>query len=170
MKLTSIPQFARNANRLREIITILSRYGLADGISRLDLDFAKGLFKNAQGSGLAELTPETRIRLALTDLGTTFIKLGQMLSTRADLVGPSLAKELGQLQADAPADPPEVVRAILEAELGRPIKELFAEFDDRPLASASIGQVHRARLPNGQAVVVKVQHKDIEHRVRNDLE
>src|SRR5438270_10600007 len=104
MKLTSIPQFARNANRLREIVTILSKYGLADWISRLDLDFAKGLFKGRDGAGLADLTRETRIRLALIDLGTTFIKLGQMLSTRPDLVGAKLANELSALQDNAPAD------------------------------------------------------------------
>jgi ubiquinone biosynthesis protein len=170
MNLTSIPQLARNANRLREIATVLARYGLADWISRLGLHFAKGLIRSAQGQGLGHLSHETRIRLVLTELGTTFMKLGQMLSTRPDLIGPALARELEQLQANAPADPPDVVRGTLEAELGRPIKELFLEFDDKPLASASIGQVHRARLPNGRAVVVKVQHPGIESRIRTDLE
>lgn len=170
MKLSSIPQFARNANRLREILTILSKYGLADWVSRLELDLVKGLFKGRDGQGLTELSHERRIRLALTELGTTFIKFGQMLSTRADLIGQSLAKELTALQADAPADPPEVVRATVEAELGQPLKELFASFEDRPLASASIGQVHRARMPDGQAVVVKVQHPGIELKVRTDLD
>jgi ubiquinone biosynthesis protein len=170
MNLTSIPQLARNANRLREIFTVLARYGLADWISRLGFNFAKGLIRNAQGQGLARLSHETRIRLVLTELGTTFMKLGQMLSTRPDLIGPALARELEQLQANAPADPPDVVRHTLETELGKPIKELFLEFDDRPLASASIGQVHRARLPDGRAVVVKVQHPGIESRIRTDLE
>lgn len=170
MKLTSIPQLARNANRLREMVTILSKYGLADWISRLDWDFAKGLFKNAEGKGLGELTHETRIRLALTELGTTFVKLGQMLSTRADLIGPVLAKELTLLQDQTPADAPSVVRSTVEAELGQPIEELFTEFDDRPLASASIAQVHRARLKTGPAVVLKVQHPGIEDRIRSDLD
>jgi ubiquinone biosynthesis protein len=172
MRLTQIPQLARNANRLREIITILSKYSLADWISRLDLDFARRMlpFKSKNGEPRPRLTHETRVRLALTELGTTFIKLGQMLSTRADLVGPALAKELSLLQTAAPADSPEVVHATIEAELGRPIKDLFAEFDDEPLASASIGQVHRARLADGRQVVVKVQHPGIEARIRNDLE
>jgi ubiquinone biosynthesis protein len=170
MKITSIPQLARNANRLREIILILSKYGLADWISRLDLDFAKGLFKSAEGSQLAKVSHETRIRFVLTELGTTFIKLGQVLSTRADLLGQALATELTLLQDNAPADPPATVRATVEAELGQPLGELFAEFEDKPLASASIGQVHRARLKTGEDVVVKVQHPGIENRIRMDLD
>src|SRR5258707_8975665 len=142
MNLASIPQFARNANRLREILTILSKYGLADWISRLDLDFAKGLFKARDGAALADLSHDARIRLTLVALGTTFVKLGQMLSTRPDLIGPGLAQELTMLQDNAPADPPEKVRALVEAELGQRIEELFTEFEDKPLASASIAQVH----------------------------
>jgi ubiquinone biosynthesis protein len=170
MRLTSIPQLARDANRLREIVTVLGRYSLADWISRLDYDFARGLVHRFEGRPATQLTHETRIRLALTDLGTTFIKLGQMLSTRADLVGPALAQELSSLQQAAPADPPDVVRATIETELKRPVSELFAEFDETPMASASIGQVHRARLADGHRVVVKVQHKGIEAKVRSDLE
>jgi ubiquinone biosynthesis protein len=170
MKLTSMPHLARNANRLREIVTTLSKYGLADWISRLDWDFAKGLFKSREGQGLGDLTHETRIRLVLTELGTTFIKLGQLLSTRPDLIGAALAQELTLLQDNTPADPPEVVRATVEAELGQSVADLFAEFDDKPLASASIAQVHRARLKSGEAVVLKVQHHAIETRIRNDLD
>ncbi len=170
MKLTSIPQLARNANRLREILTVLSKYGLADWVSRLDIERAKDLFKSRDGTGLAHQSHESRIRLALTELGTTYIKFGQMLSTRADLVGPELAKELSTLQEGAPADPPQAARATVEAELGQPLAELFTEFDERPLASASIAQVHRARLRDGEAVVVKVQHPGIEAKVRTDLD
>lgn len=170
MKLTSIPQLARNVNRFREIVTILSKYGLADWISRIDLDLVKGFFKGSNGMWLAQMTQETRIRLALTELGTTFIKFGQVLSTRADLIGPALAAELTRLQDDTPADPPEQVRAVVETELGRPLPELFEEFTEKPLASASIGQVHRARLKTGPRVVVKVQHPGIEDRIRTDLD
>src|SRR5262249_6474474 len=110
MRLTSIPQLTRDANRLREIVTVLGKYSLADWISRLDYDLARGLLKRFEGKNNTQLTHETRIRLALTELGTTFIKLGQMLSTRADLIGPPLAMELSSLQQAAPADPPAVVR------------------------------------------------------------
>jgi ubiquinone biosynthesis protein len=171
MKITAIPQLARNVNRLREILTVLSKYSLADWISRLDLDFANRFYsKRGDGRTLPEQTHEARIRLALSELGPTFIKLGQLLSTRADLIGPVLAKELAKLQADAPADPFPAVRSTVEAELGQPLAEVFPTFDEKPLASASIAQVHRARLADGRWVVVKVQHPDIENKMRVDLD
>ncbi|MFN4261304.1 MAG: ABC1 kinase family protein [Gemmataceae bacterium] len=170
MKLSSIPQLARNANRWGEILTILSKYGLADWATRLHIPFARTLFKSSEGPALGDLNWETRVRLVLSDLGTTFIKLGQVLSTRSDIVGPALALELTKLQTAAPADPPDVVRETIERELKRPIAELFAEFEEKPIASASIGQVHRARLHDGQWVVLKVQHANIVLRIRTDLD
>src|SRR5437899_2349263 len=141
MRITSIPQFARNAGRATEVLTILSKYGLADWISRLNIRFIKGIYRRTSRTGragLADMTTEARIRLVLTDLGTTFIKLGQVLSTRADLVGTALADELAKLQRNVPADPVEVIRTTIEQELGKPVDELFAYFDDVPMASASI--------------------------------
>jgi ubiquinone biosynthesis protein len=170
MKITSIPQIYRNVNRWTEIISVLSKYGLADWIHRLNLEFAKGLLTNNRGEALAQHTRETRIRMALTELGPIFIKLGQLLSTRPDLVGLKLAEELKSLRAQVPPDPPEVVRATVEAELGQPIDDLFLEFDDVPLAAASIGQVHAARLKNGDKVVVKVRRQGIFEKVREDME
>lgn len=170
MKISSIPQIYRNVNRLTEILTVLSRYGLADWISGLQLDFAKDFLKDRDGEALARHTREARIRLALSDLGPAFIKLGQLLSTRPDLVGVELATELTKLQQDVPADSPEVVRQIIEDELGQPVEQLFEEFDDLPIASASIGQVHRARLNSGEQVVVKVRHEGIQELVRKDLD
>ena len=170
MQLTSIPQIYRNVGRWTQILTVLSRYGLADWISQFDLDFAKGILTNPDGEALARQSREVRIRMALTDLGPTFVKLGQILSTRPDLVGNDLATELRALQDSVPADPPEAVHQTLESELGQPATHLFSEFDDVPFASASIGQVHRARLVTGEAVVVKVQHAGIGEKVRVDLE
>ena len=126
-------------------------------------------FVTADGVPVNEIPVEVRIRLALTELGTTFIKLGQMMSTRADMVGPELATELSSLQADTPPDSPEQVRATIIAELGQPPEQLFAAFDYQALASASVGQVHVATLKDGAAVVVKVQHAGIEETVRSDL-
>jgi ubiquinone biosynthesis protein len=170
MKITTIPQIYRNLNRGREIVSILTKYGLADWLSRFDFEFTKGIFRDRSGEVLARLTRETRIRLALAELGPTFIKLGQILSTRSDLVGVRLAEELQQLQTDVRCDPPDQVRATLAAELGRPLDDVFAEFEMEPIASASIGQVHRAWLKNGDKVAVKVQHAGIEERVRVDLD
>lgn len=170
MNLTAIPQLYRHLNRWREILSVLSKYGLANWISRLDIEFAKEFFKDADGESIARLTTESRIRLALSELGPTFIKLGQVLSTRPDLIGVDLATELTQLQTDVRADAPTTVRETIERELGRPLGDAYAEFTEEPLASASIGQVHAARLHNGQNVVVKVQHAGIEEKVRVDLE
>lgn len=170
MKLTAIPQLYRHVNRSWEIFSILSKYGLADWLSRFEFEFAKTVFRDRSGEGLGRLTRETRIRLALAELGPTFIKLGQILSTRADLIGVRLAEELEQLQTAVRHDPPVVVRATIARELGQPVDEAFQQFDDTPLASASIGQVHRAILHSGQAVAIKVQHAGIEERVRVDLE
>lgn len=170
MRITSIPHIYRNVKRWTEIVSVLSKYGLADWISRLNVDYFKDRLKNRDGEALARQTPEERIRQALTELGPTFIKLGQLLSTRPDLVGVQLAEELKQLQADVPADAPDLVCVLIENELGQPVSELFAEFDDVPLASASIGQVHAARLASGEQVVVKVQHAGIEETVREDLD
>jgi ubiquinone biosynthesis protein len=126
--------------------------------------------KDRDGEALARHSPEKRIRLALTELGPTFIKLGQLLSTRPDIAGVKLAEELKQLQANVPADPPDQIRDTIETELAEPVEDLFAEFDDTPIASASIGQVHAAKLLTGEAVVVKVQHVGIEETVREDLD
>jgi len=170
MKITSIPQLYRNLNRWREIFAVLSKYGLANWIGRLGPEFAKDLLKAPDGMAIARHSWETRVRLALSELGPTFIKLGQVLSTRPDLVGVALAEELEHLQTDVPADLPEVAKALVEKELGRPVEQLFARFEDKAMASASIGQVHRAWLPSGEAVVVKLQRAGIERKVAVDLE
>jgi ubiquinone biosynthesis protein len=170
MKITSIPNIYRNVNRWREILTILSKYGLADWMSRFDVAMVKGFLKNRDGEKLAHLNRETRIRLAIEELGPTFIKFGQILSTRPDQVGMALAQELQKLQTGVACDDPQVVRQTIESELEQPLETLFADFDATPLASASIGQAHRARLHAGDDVVVKVQHAGIRRRMEIDLD
>jgi ubiquinone biosynthesis protein len=170
MKITTIPQIYRHANRWREILTILSKYGLAGWVSRFDVPVVKGILKNREGEALAHLSRETRIRLAIEELGPTFIKLGQILSTRPDQIGVPLADELQKLQTSVPADDSEIIHATIRTELGQPLEEAFDDFDSTPLASASIGQVHRARLSNGADVVVKVQHADISRRMEVDID
>src|SRR5262245_10983273 len=170
MKITTIPQLYRNLRRWTEILSVLSKYGLADWLSRLHIDFVKDQLRDRQGHSLARMTQETRIRMALSELGPTFIKLGQLLSTRPDVVGVALADELKLLQCDAPADPSQVVREIVETELGQPISDIFATFEELTLASASIRQVHGAELKTGEQVVIKVQHPGIERKVHEDLD
>lgn len=170
MKITTIPQIYRHANRWREILTILSKYGLAGWISRFDVPLVKGILKNRDGEALAHLSRETRIRMAIEELGPTFIKLGQILSTRPDQIGMALAGELQKLQTSVPADDDATVRETIQSELCQPLEELFNDFDATPLASASIGQVHRAKLPSGADVVLKVQHAGISRRMDVDLD
>ena len=171
MRITSIPQIYRHLNRWREILAVLSKYELAGWIGRVGPESAKDLLKAARGGpALARMRWETRVRHALAELGPTFIKLGQILSTRPDLVGVEMTAELRHLQAHVPPDKPEVVRRLVEQELGRPIEEAFRDFEGEALASASIGQVHCAKLPTGEAVVVKVQREGIEHKVAVDLD
>jgi len=167
---SSLPQLVRNAGRLNEVVGIMVRFGVAPWLQRIHVEWIQRHLRTKSGDNIAELSQAERIRLAFTELGTTFIKLGQILSTRADLVGPELAAELAKLQSGTPADKPETVLATVEAELGQPVSELFTEFDASAFASASIGQVHRAVLMDGTPVVVKVQHDGIEERIRNDLE
>jgi ubiquinone biosynthesis protein len=170
MKLSTLSQFSKNAGRFKEIVGTLARYGLANWVKENDPQFIKDLLKSEKGDPITQMSPEVRLRMALTELGTAFIKLGQILSTRADLIGPALAQELGELQANVPADGESLVRQTVENELGKPIDVLFAEFDLKAMGSASIGQVHRARLHSGEIVVVKVQHAGIEPKIINDLE
>jgi len=170
MKLGTLAQFSNNAPRFKEIVSIIAKYGLANWINENDPQFIKSLLKSTKGDRITEMTPATRLRMALTELGTTFIKLGQILSTRADLIGPAMAEELTKLQANVPPDDEKTVRQTVENELGKPLETLFAEFNLKAMGSASIGQVHRAKLHSGETVVVKAQHAGIESKIIHDLE
>ena len=170
MVVSDVSQLVRNTARFHEVVSILAKYGFADWLHGANAQWAEALLKDSEVGQLRELSREARVREAITELGTTFIKLGQVLSTRPDLVGMDLANELAELRTSTPADPPETAKATVKEELGASTDELYAEFEEHALASASIGQVHRARLPDGKQVVVKIQHPGIEDRVRNDLE
>ncbi len=113
--------------------------------------------------------PAHRLRLALETLGPVFIKFGQILSTRRDLLAPDYADELAKLQDRVPPFPGDQARAKIEASLGKPLSDVFASFDEQPLASASVAQVHAARLLSGEDVVVKVVRPGIEAVIREDL-
>src|SRR5436853_515110 len=131
---------------------------------------AKGWFGN-QANRAARLRRQAiRLRRRFIKLGPTFIKMGQMLATRADLLPLDYLKELSELQDRVPPFADREARAILVAELGRPIAEVFAELSEPPVASASLAQVYRGRLLNGEAVAVKVQRPRLEEHIRFDLD
>jgi len=170
MPFDALARLQRNARRVGEILAVLAKYGLADWLRWLDVDWIQDRLRSPTGERLRELRLEARIRLVLIELGTTFIKLGQVLSTRPDLVGPELAEELTGLQANTVPDPAEVARQTIEADLGKPPEELFATFEGEAFASASIAQVHGATLKTGERVVVKVRRQGVAERAEADLE
>jgi ubiquinone biosynthesis protein len=169
MELQAAAQIPGEIVRAQDVVRVLLKYGLAGWMKGTEWEPARRLLTSTSGENLTDQSFAVRLRLALTDLGTTFIKLGQVLSTRPDVMGVEIAHDLASLQSSTPSDPPEVTIATVEKELGRPIAECFKEFDPVPIASASIGQAHLARLPNGRQVVVKVQHPGIEGTIRRDL-
>jgi ubiquinone biosynthesis protein len=162
-------QVSRN-RRLRQIVQVFTKYGLAGSVKDSMPDSIKKWFVDPDGHLLSQYSRAERLRMALSELGTTFIKFGQVLSTRDDLLDPPFIEALKTLQADTPPDPPDTVRAILEEELGQPVEELYTTFDFEALGSASVGQVHAATLRDGTEVVVKLIHAGIEETVRMDLE
>jgi ubiquinone biosynthesis protein len=170
MKFNALTRLERDVHRAGEIIGVLAKYGLADWVKGLNFSWVQDRIRSIDGKPIPDLKIEERVRLAFTELGTTFIKLGQMLSTRPDVVGPEMARELAHLQTATLADPPGTVRATIEAEFGKPLPNLFAQFEDAPFASASIAQVHLARLHSGEQVVVKVQHAGIVDKIMPDLD
>jgi ubiquinone biosynthesis protein len=173
-KLGAIGRTYRHLNRYQHILRVLFKYGFNDLIDRLHIDqyLESGLqmINRKPREQIARLSRPERLRLVFEELGPTFIKLGQLLSTRPDLIPADFLDELAKLQDDVPPFSLEEVRAIFKEELGRYPEEIFHYFDTEPLAAASIGQVHRARLDSGAEVVVKVQRPGIENVIAVDLE
>jgi ubiquinone biosynthesis protein len=162
----------KDVARLREIAGVLARHGFGEAVQRLGINETIGLRSLVPATSVdnAAIPTARRIRMAIEDLGPTFVKLGQILSTRPDLVPADLIAELQHLQDDVPALPFELIRAQIEAELGGPLDQFFASVDEKPLASASIAQVHRAvLLHETEEVVLKVQRPAIARRIDADL-
>ncbi len=162
---------ARFLGRYREIAQVLGSQGFGYLIDQLGLISLLSLPRRV----VLRVPPPTplgsavRLREALVALGPTFVKLGQLLSTRPDLLPAEFTHELSKLQDTVPPFPAEVAIATIERELGRPLSELFASFEREPLAAASLGQVHGAVLHDGSKVVVKIQRPDIDARIHTDL-
>jgi ubiquinone biosynthesis protein len=162
----------RNLSRVREILSVLViDYGFGYVFDQLGLDrFLPIGRRRGPAREYAHLSGARRLRLALGQLGPTFIKLGQLLSARRDLLPPAVVDELRHLQDEAPAVPFDEIRGVIEAELGRPLEQCFAHIDRAPLASASLGQVHRATLRSGREVTVKVLRPGVRRVIEADLQ
>jgi len=173
-KMGFIPRTYRNLDRYRQILTILFKYGFDSLLNRLNLGsyFESGMqmISRNRRERVEGLTDFERLRMACEELGPTFIKMGQILSTRSDLIPDELVREMTKLQDNVPAFPFSQVSQIVEEELGAPLNILFAHFDETPLAAASIGQVHRARLITGEDVIIKIQRPGIRKIIEVDLE
>lgn len=163
----------RDLPRLHEIGSVLIRHGLGDLVRRIGiagiLERAGQMLRPGDPVTAERLDPAQRMRLALEQLGPTFIKLGQVLATRVDLFPPSWIVEFEKLQSEVPALPFEVLAPELERALGRSPFEVFRELDTAPHGSASIAQVHRARLADGTPVVLKVRRPGIRPKIEADL-
>lgn len=174
MYYTKLGKNTVNAVRLAEVLQVLVRHGFADLLRRMG--FHDGLpAKVLQGLNLKKAPkgePATlgqRLRDALTELGPTYIKLGQVLSTRPDLLGAEISNELSHLQDRVAPKDFDQIRPLVEGELGAPLQEVFSEFDETPVASASLSQVYRAKLKTGETVAVKVRRPGILGTVESDL-
>lgn len=164
---------ARDLGRLREILGVLVRHGFGDTVRRLGLantlERAGARLHWQPPTDLARLEPPVQVRLALEELGPTFVKFGQILAARADLFSPPWIAEFEKLHSNVPALPLDALRPQLRADLGGEPEEVFAHFDPEPLAAASIAQVHRARLHDGTEVVVKIRRPGIAEVIEADL-
>jgi ubiquinone biosynthesis protein len=173
-KIGVISRTYRHINRYREIIAILVKYGFGDILAKLGLqkhlDFSKGFILGKAATEIAALSRWERVRMALEDLGPTFVKFGQIMSTRPDMIPQELISELEKLQDKVPPFSTEDAKRIIEEELGSSVDNIFKDFTDPPLAAASIAQVHKAVLSNGEEVAIKVQRSDIDRIVEVDLE
>lgn len=157
-----------NAVRAKEIATVLASYGFRDLLQQLDRH--PGLLHKIAPRPKENLTTWERLRHACEDLGPTFVKFGQLLSTRPDIIPEPLVLEFRKLQDAVRPHPLESMRAVAREELGCEIEQVFAQFDEKPVAAASLAHVHFARLKSGEEVAVKIQRPNIEKTIQSDLE
>ena len=165
----------RSIRRYRTILGILIKYGFGHVVEQLNINYYLELGRRIVTLGTApkeieRLTQPERLRLAMEELGPTFIKLGQVLSTRPDLIPREYADEFRKLQDKVPGLPFDSICKQIEQELGAPVANHFVHLDPQPLAAASIAQVHRGRLHSGEEVVVKVRRPGVDSLVETDLD
>ncbi|MDJ0841304.1 MAG: AarF/UbiB family protein [Acidobacteriota bacterium] len=161
--------------RYRQILFVLLKYGFEDLIATLGVDHYLGLkwnpLRKKFAGNFSEMSRAARLRFVLQELGPTFVKMGQALSTRSDMLPEDIMEELTKLQDHVPPFPSDVARRIIEEELGADRDTIYSYFESEPIAAGSIGQVHRARLrENNEDVVVKIQRPGIKRQIHVDLE
>ena len=173
-KIGVVSRTYRHLNRYRHILAVLLKHGFGELVESLRIDqyLEVGLQMISKKRPPREepLTRPQRVRMALEELGPTYIKLGQVLSTRPDLIPVEFIEELSKLQDSVPPFPFADAETIIQRELGAPSSDVFDRIDVEPAASASIGQVHRARLKNGDEAAVKIQRPGIRAVIEVDLE
>ncbi len=175
MPFNRINRNIRSLKRYRQVLGILIKYGFGHIVEQLNIDYYIELGKRIVSLGTASrelerLTQAARFRLALEELGPTFIKFGQILSTRPDIVPTGFLEELQRLQDHIPAVSTDEIKAQIHRELGYPTEELFKKFECTPLATASIAQVHRGTLKTGEEIVCKVRRPNVESVIETDLD
>lgn len=167
----SIKQDIKDIARFEQIVQLIFKHGLGYFIEKLRLKDFLTLHERLQKDRFQlKDTKPYRLRLILEELGGSFIKLGQLLSLRPDMIPKEYCEEFRRLQDDVRPFPTEIAKRMIETELKKSIKEVFSEFEEKPLASASIGQVYKAKLMTKQDVVVKVQRPDIEAKMKTDID
>ncbi|MEN8264167.1 MAG: AarF/ABC1/UbiB kinase family protein [Nitrospirota bacterium] len=163
----------RNISRIRQIVNIFLKHGFGQFIELLNLHrfipLRKRLKLFSRWEETERHTVAERLRMAFSDLGPSFIKLAQMLSSRPDLITPEYADEFKKLQDKVPPFSPEKARKIIESEIKSPLDEIFSKFETAPVAAASIAQVHKATLKSGEKVIIKVQRPDIRIIIETDI-
>uniref|UniRef100_C6E4T8 ABC-1 domain protein n=1 Tax=Geobacter sp. (strain M21) TaxID=443144 RepID=C6E4T8_GEOSM len=171
-RILNINRNVRSIRRYRQIITVMGGYGLGQLLEYLNLGQVVALSRRMlrRPSKAAHLSAPERLRLALEELGPTFIKLGQLLSTRADIIPPAFVQELARLQDEIPCIDFEEIKVQIEHELGVPLENRFLRVEPVAIAGASIAQVHRATLVTGEDVVVKVRRPGVMGAVETDID
>ena len=164
----------RRMNRYVHVVKVLVKHGFGEFTTRLRLwghtNIEGLIFRHRHEITPVPRTPPMRLRLAFEELGPTFVKLGQMLSTRPDFIPHEFIVELEKLQSQVAPMSAQVARDLIESELGRPIDEVFSSFDDQSVAAASLAQVHKAQLKNGAVVAIKVQRPALEDTIKMDVD
>ena len=170
MSIFKVHETYQELKRYGRIVRVLVRYGFGDLLQRMKVNHAaRQRVFTIETQALKNLTTPERLRLAFEELGPTFIKFGQVLSSRPDVLSAEFVRELSKLQDHVPPFPFKDAKALIESQFGCSLMEAFDDFEEEPLAAASLAQVHRARTKTGDEVVVKVQRPGIGDIIETDI-